>query len=228
MKDYGNIKVPHVVVVEGSEGAGKTTQINLLAKKLREQGFTVGVFKSPGGSPDGELIRDFLVNHHGTDMTPTAVALMMMASIGSTMVHIVNEHHRHTFDYILLDRWFYTTLAYQGQDNPGLRKTIASGILGFKDLSSLDPHLMSELIVNHTLVYLDVDPTTANTRLDGRLEHNKFDDFGDAFYNKARVLYKTEIARQKHAIEIDTTGHSVSDIFEELCRRLKAVSIVPN
>ena len=69
------------ITFEGTEGGGKSTQIQLLAQRLRERGRVVRVLREPGGTPIGEEIRHTL--KHSDDnqaMTPEAELLLMNAS----------------------------------------------------------------------------------------------------------------------------------------------------
>lgn len=65
------------VVVEGGDGAGKSTQAGLLAAWLREQGREVVATREPGGTGLGTRLRELLL--HGQDVAPRAEALLFAA-----------------------------------------------------------------------------------------------------------------------------------------------------
>jgi dTMP kinase len=99
---------------EGTEGSGKSTHIELLAKRLRATGRTVRVLREPGGTPIGEEIRHTLKHSQQNHaMTPEAELLLMNAS----RAQLVRETVRPALaanDVVLCDRFYDSTIAYQG------------------------------------------------------------------------------------------------------------------
>lgn len=99
---------------EGSEGCGKSTQIERLARHLRAIGYRVRAMREPGGTPIGEEIRHTLKHsHNNAAMTPEAELLLMNAS----RAQLVREVIRPALDageIVLSDRFYDSTLAYQG------------------------------------------------------------------------------------------------------------------
>ena len=102
------------ITFEGTEGAGKSTHIRLLAERLRQLGRTVRELREPGGTPLGEEIRHLLKHHPaGRGMTPETELLLMNAS----RAQLVREVIRPALDageVVLCDRFFDSTVAYQG------------------------------------------------------------------------------------------------------------------
>jgi len=68
-----------LIVLEGAEGVGKSTQHRLLVERLAERGEDVVAFREPGGTPAGDVIRKLLLDP-ASDIVPTAEALLYMAS----------------------------------------------------------------------------------------------------------------------------------------------------
>ena len=99
---------------EGTEGCGKSTQISLLAERLRLLGHHVLTLREPGGTPIGEEIRHTLKHSLQNDaMTAEAELLLMNAS----RAQIVREVIRPALakgEIILCDRFYDSTVAYQG------------------------------------------------------------------------------------------------------------------
>jgi dTMP kinase len=107
------MKIPFITF-EGTEGSGKTTQISLLADRLRSMGHIVRTLREPGGTPIGEEIRHTLkhspANHA---MTAEAELLLMNAS----RAQLVREVIRPALEFgeiVLCDRFYDSTTAYQG------------------------------------------------------------------------------------------------------------------
>jgi dTMP kinase len=102
------------ITFEGSEGCGKSTQVTLLAERLRKLGYSVRVTREPGGTPIGEEIRHTLKHSHANAaMTWEAELLLMNAS----RAQLVREFIRPALDrgdIIISDRFYDSTTAYQG------------------------------------------------------------------------------------------------------------------
>jgi dTMP kinase len=102
------------ITFEGNEGSGKSTQISLLAQRLRSEGYNVRTLREPGGTPIGEEIRHTLkhsaANHA---MTPEAELLLMNASRAQLVREVIRPALA-AGDIILSDRFYDSTTAYQG------------------------------------------------------------------------------------------------------------------
>jgi len=100
-----------LIVLEGPEGAGKTTQLRLLADWLGERDEPVIAVREPGGTPVGDQIRRVLLDP-ASDIVPRAEALLFMASraqlVQREILPALATNH-----IVLLDRFFLSTYAYQ-------------------------------------------------------------------------------------------------------------------
>lgn len=101
-----------LVVLEGPEGAGKTTQLRLLADWLDTHGRRVVTVREPGGTVVGDEIRRLLLDP-ASDIVPRSEALLFMAS----RAQLVEREIRPALErgaVVLVDRFFLATYAYQG------------------------------------------------------------------------------------------------------------------
>jgi dTMP kinase len=101
-----------LVVFEGAEGAGKSTQLRLLADWLGTRGRDVVAVREPGGTIIGDEIRRILLDPNA-DIVPRSEALLFMAS----RAQLVEREIRPALEsgaMVLLDRFFLSTYAYQG------------------------------------------------------------------------------------------------------------------
>ena len=101
------------IVLDGPDGAGKTTQLQLLAERLEADGLTVRRLRDPGGTAVGEKVRRILLSHESGEIVPTCETLLFMAS----RAQLVAEHIRPAIEagqVVLCDRFVSATVAYQG------------------------------------------------------------------------------------------------------------------
>lgn len=103
-------KMP-LIVLEGSEGAGKSTQLRLLADWLSEARKTVIAVREPGGTPLGDEVRRLLLDP-SSDIVPRAESLLFMASRAQLLERKIAPAVA-SGEIVLLDRYFLSTYAYQ-------------------------------------------------------------------------------------------------------------------
>jgi dTMP kinase len=120
-----------LIVFEGPEGVGKSTQVGLLMEALGASGAAAVTFREPGGTPSGDAIRSLLLDP-GSELGPAAEALLFMAS----RAELCAREIRPALDrglIVVLDRFFLSTYAYQvagrGLPEEGIRaaNSLATG-----------------------------------------------------------------------------------------------------
>jgi len=165
------------ITLEGGDGSGKTTQSNLLAGWLTDEGHTVVRTREPGGSEVGHLIRDIVLHHRG-DIAPRAEALLYAADRAHHVATVVRPALARG-EVVLQDRYLDSSVAYQG----------AGRVLDATEIRDLSLWAAEGALPDLTLL-LDLDPATARTRLDSadkpfdRLEAEKSE-----FHGRVRDAY---------------------------------------
>lgn len=101
------------ITFEGGEGAGKTTILQRVAKKLVAQGFDVLVTREPGGIPIAEQIRNVILDPNNVEMEDRTEALLYAAARRQHLVEKVTPALR-AGKIVLCDRFIDSSLAYQG------------------------------------------------------------------------------------------------------------------
>jgi dTMP kinase len=129
------------ITFEGTEGSGKTTQIAALAERLRALGHTVRVLREPGGTPIGEEIRHTLQHSAANaQMTPEAELLLLNASRAQLVREVIRPALA-AGEIVLCDRFYDSTLAYQGYgrglDLKSVRRVISLAVGGTKPVLTL-------------------------------------------------------------------------------------------
>ena len=167
-----------IISFEGIEGVGKSTQIDLLHDYLLNAGKTVKKFREPGSTIPSEKIRNILLDSTIT-LTSQTELLLMYASRSEL---VANEILSNQFDFILLDRYFDASMAYQGYGR-NLDKDFINSLKTF--INAPDPDLT---------ILLDIDPVKGFERKSGD-SMDRIESSGLKFFNDVRNGY-LELANQ--------------------------------
>jgi dTMP kinase len=166
-----------LVVFEGAEGAGKTTQIRILGERLTKAGVSwVGV-REPGGTPVGDDIRD-IVLHQDEELTAATEALLFMASRAELVAReIIPSLEKR--DVVLVDRFFLSTYAYQ----------IVGRGLPEAEVRAANRLATAGLIPDLTLL-LDVHASHGLERADARGKRDRIERSGDDFHGRVANAFR--------------------------------------
>lgn len=165
------------ISVEGGDGAGKSTQISLLADLLRKQGRTVLVTREPGGSPGAELIRALLVKGDKDRWSPLTEALLMYASRRDHLEKTILPALKRG-DVVITDRFADSSMAYQG---------VAGGV-GAEALSTLHHIVVGDDGPDLTII-LDAPAEMGLARADATGGETRFEQKGAAFQEQVRAAF---------------------------------------
>ena len=103
----------HFITFEGGEGAGKSTQIQRLAKRLRKDGQTVLVTREPGGSPGAEAVRHVVLSGAAKTMGPEMEAILFAAARSDNVEQVIKPALE-AGTTVLCDRFMDSSRVYQG------------------------------------------------------------------------------------------------------------------
>lgn len=147
------------IVLEGADGVGKSTQVRLVAARLRERGVDVVETLEPGATPAGRGLRGFVLDV-GTDIDPRTEALVMASDRAQHVAEVVRPALERGA-VVLSDRYVPSSLVYQG---------VVRG-LGVDEVERINEFATGGLAPDAVLV-LDVPRETTDERRDGndRLE----------------------------------------------------------
>jgi dTMP kinase len=118
------------ITFEGTEGCGKSTQVELLAQRLHALGYRVRTFREPGGTPIGEEIRHTL-KHSKVNVTMTYETELLL--MNASRAQLVRETIRPALvvgEIVLCDRFYDSTTAYQGYGR-GLDLALVKSVIDF-------------------------------------------------------------------------------------------------
>jgi dTMP kinase len=164
------------ITFEGGEGAGKSTQIKLLAEHLTSQGRIVVLTREPGGTAMGESIRNLLVNGDPGSLSSIAEALLNSAARDSHLREVIRPALAQG-NVVLCDRFMDSTRVYQG----------IAGDCPLALIDALQGQVVGETIPDLTFVF-DLDPAVGLQRAKQRGQggEDRYERKGLVFHQKVR------------------------------------------
>ncbi len=201
------------ITFEGGEGSGKTTQINRLAQTLTAAGHKVITTREPGGTPEAEKIREFIVQREGGDWSSMAECLLLFAA---RVMH-VDKIIRPALEegkIVISDRFTDSTRAYQGYGR------------GF-DLAKMEE--LNDMVLGgfgpDLTFILDVEPKMGLSRSERRLAaeildaaqtEDKFERMDTSFHEKIRQGFLDIAANEPERCRALDATQSIDDLAEAI------------
>src|SRR5690349_6975502 len=202
------------ITFEGTEGAGKSTQIKLLAERLQGSGKKVHLLREPGSTPIGEEIRQTLQHSSQNEaMTPEAELLLINAARAQLVREVIRPALK-ADEVVVCDRFYDSTVAYQGYGR-GLDLSLVRQIIDFA-VGDTRPQLT---------LFLHVPLAISEQRRAGRPQEvrDRFEEAGRKFFERVEqgflAIAKSESGRVKH---VDAT-QSVEAVSEEVWMHTQAI-----
>ena len=190
------------VSFEGLDGSGKTTQVERLRAYLEADGREVVTAREPGGTALGEQLRALVL--HGDEMTPWAEALLYAAARAELVAEVIEPALARGAD-VLLDRYFDSSVAYQG---------IGRG-LGLHEVLELNLLAVGGLVPDRTFV-LAVDPARSLERVGARpdrieRESEAFHARVAAGYEELAALFPERLVLLDGTLDPETLAERIQD-----------------
>jgi dTMP kinase len=181
------------IVIDGPEGAGKTTQVERLVRRLRDEGRQATAVRDPGSTPVSERIREVLLDKRLPEMDARTEVFLYMASRAEMVARIIRPALEVGL-VVVSDRFVSSTVAYQGYAggiDPGLIWDLARTACG-----GVEPDLT---------VILDVPVSGGFARL--TREHDRIESKDRAYHEKVREGFlKMAEAQPDRFVVVDGTG----------------------
>jgi dTMP kinase len=195
------------VAFEGGEGAGKSTQVRLLADHLRALGFEVVVTFEPGATAIGANLRKVLLDRESTDLSAESEALLYAADRAQHVTEVVRPALARGA-IVVTDRYVDSSLAYQG----------AGRALADAEVRRLSAWATGGLMPDLT-VLLDIPPETGLQRRGG--PGDRLEDESLTFHRRVRAMFLqlASHSRDRYLV-LDATNDS-EWIHEAVATRLR-------
>lgn len=197
-----------LIVFEGIDGSGKTTQVERIHGYLRSRNILVSLLREPGGTPIGEAVRKILLSkkeHKGG--IGAEAEFLLFASARAELVRLVIEPLLAQGAVILLDRFGWSSIAYQGYGR--------GADIGF--IRSVN-HAVSGNATPDRVYLFDIDPATALSRVQG--SEDRIEQFGLDFFSRVRRGYVEIAAEEPEIFRIIDGSGSIEDVYSSIIEDL--------
>lgn len=194
------------ITFEGPEGAGKTTVIKELYKRLEDKGLDVILTREPGGIRIAEKIREIILDNDHQEMDAKTEALLYAAARRQHLVENVLPALKDG-TIVLCDRFVDSSLAYQGY---------ARG-LGIDEVLSINEFAIGDRMPDLT-IFFDIKPELGLARIaaNDKREENRLDKESIHFHESVYEGYQELIKRYSNRIQVTDASLSKEEVTENV------------
>ncbi|WP_393966263.1 dTMP kinase [Exiguobacterium sp. S22-S28] len=192
------------ITVEGPDGAGKTTQLQLLADYLKAEGYEIVMTREPGGTRIGNEIRSLILNPDFKEMDEMTEILLYAAS----RAQHVNELIRPALEagkIVLCDRFIDASIAYQGY---GLGYSI-------EQVQEINRQATNDLTPDRTYLF-DLTVADSKRRMVERGALDRIEQRDDDFRQRVYEGFLTLAEQEPERIQLVDANHSIDDLQQIL------------
>ena len=195
-----------IISFEGIEGVGKSTQINLLKEHLEKRDNTVSIFREPGSTKNAEQIRKILLDNKNNLAFETELLLMFAARSELVGKKILKNEN----DFVLLDRFYDASIAYQGYGRD-LSLDFIESLVNF--INCPKPNLS---------FLLDISVEEGFSR---KINDNKdrIESSGSVFFNKVREGYLKIAKSDKERFKVINASNNIESIHKKIISYVDAL-----
>lgn len=201
------------ISLEGSDGAGKSTQIANVKQFFVDRGITPLMTREPGGTSISEKLREILLDKNNSEMAPVTEMMIYAASRAQLVAEEIKPALERG-EVIICDRFIDSSIAYQGYGR------------GLGDMVEKVNSYAIDGILPDITIFLDLDPAIGRERIStragastpDRLEQEKMD-----FHYRVYNGYKTVAAANPERVALIDANRSIEEIKADIYDRLESL-----
>jgi dTMP kinase len=178
------------ITFEGTEGVGKTTNMDFVAQMLAARGIRFVRTREPGGTPMAERVRAILLDPQSESIDPEAELLLVFAARAQHLARVIKPALE-SGSWVLCDRFTDATYAYQGGGRG----------LPVARIAALEQQVQGTLQPDLT-IYLDLPIATGLARID-ETQRDRFEREQLAFFERVRQVYLDRAKRYSRFTTVD-------------------------
>ena len=192
------------ITIDGVEGAGKSTQIDLICSYLHRKGIEVVRTREPGGTEVGEKIRSVLLDVENQEMHSDTELLLMFSSrnelIQNKIIPALNDGH-----WVVSDRFTDASFAYQG----------GGRMLNLDRIAELEDWVLGDFKPDLTL-FLDVSVEVGMARIEARAAKDRIELEEREFFERVRSVFIHRSEAFPERIKLLDASGAVDDIHSKI------------
>ncbi len=197
-----------LIIFEGIEGSGKTTQIKNVVKFLKKKNIKFLSLREPGGSNQSEKIRKLILSSK-SKFHPFTDLLLYLAARNENIQSIIKKSYKKKV--IIIDRFIYSTLAYQFY---GMN-------LSLDIINKLNKYIIGNIKPDFIFLHT-VNRSNLKKRMKKRKIKNRYDKFNYEFYNKVQKGFVNILKKKKNVMLINT-NKTINENKEEILNKIKKI-----
>jgi dTMP kinase len=196
------------ITLEGGEGAGKTTCLKHIERRIKEAGIDLSVTREPGGTRTGEKIREILLDRGNFDILDETELLLMFAARSQHLNELIKPALA-ADTWVLCDRFTDATYAYQG----GGRE------IDVQRIAELEQWVQQGLKPDLTLL-LDLPVEVGLERAGQRSTPDRFESENIAFMQRMRSSYLEIARREPDRVKVIDSSQPLESVLSQIDRIL--------
>ena len=200
-----------LITIEGMDGSGKTTQINMIRDYISEKGYNVILAREPGGTKISEKIRDIILDPANATMAATT-EMLLYASARAQLVAEIIKPAIENGSVVVCDRFIDSSIAYQG---------FGRGI-DINTIMDVNMAAMDGMMPNITF-FIDISPEVALKRRMASSTADRIEQERMEFHMKAYEGYKRLANLYPERIKTIDGNRTVEEISQEIRKWLDTV-----
>lgn len=194
------------LTVEGTEGVGKSTNIEFIKAECAKRGIDLLITREPGGTPLAEEIRELLLKNRDESFDPTA-ELLSVFSARAQHLNTVIKPALETGRWVLSDRFTDATFAYQGYGRG----------LDLSTISTLENLVQGDVKPDLTFL-LDIDVELGLQRARERAALDRFESEEVAFFERVRQGYLTRVEEEPKRYAVIDAAQSLPEVQADIAK----------
>ncbi|MGL4791615.1 MAG: dTMP kinase [Anaerotignaceae bacterium] len=194
------------ITIEGTDGAGKTTQLQLLVKYFEDKNYKVMVTREPGGTSISEKIREIILDVENSKMNDITEALLYAAS-RSQLIHEKIKPALEEGTIVICDRFVDSSVVYQGY---------ARG-LSLELVENINKYAINEVVPDLTL-FFDVPPEVGMKRKENFKHLDRIEKESLDFHYKVYNGYKDLLKKYPERIKAIDAQQNIEDVQQQVLK----------
>ena len=196
------------ITIEGSEGAGKSTNIEYIVDYLKNAGKELVITREPGGTKIGEQLRAMLLDPQFKNMDFRTELLLMFAARAQHIAEVI-QPALNAGKWVICDRFTDVTYAYQG----------AGRQMGKENVAVLEQWVQGDLRPDLTFL-LDVPVDIGMQRVGQRSEHDRFEQEKLQFFDVVRSAYREMADAHTNRFRVIDASQDLTSVQADLKKNL--------